>query len=146
METNLIQQKAEFELLHGFAKEGTLPSLLIESSDDAITTKTLDGIITSWNRGAEKIYGYTEAEIIGKNINILIPPNQPNELDELLKQISSGCYIPHYEIKRIRKDGVIIDSSLALSAIKDEAGKIIGVATVSRISQEDHRRRNMQEV
>ena len=98
METNLIQQKAEFELLHGFAKEGTLPSLLVESSDDAITTKTLDGIITSWNRGAEKIYGYTEAEIIGKNINILIPPNQPNELDELLKQISSGCYIPHYEI------------------------------------------------
>ncbi len=132
MEPNLIQQKAGYNQLLEFAKKGTLPYLIIQSSDDAIKTKTLDGIITSWNRGAEKIYGYTEAEIIGKNVNVLIPPNQINELDELIKLIISGIDIPHYETKRIRKDGVIIDASLALSPIKDETGKTIGVATVSR--------------
>ncbi|CAN5338759.1 hypothetical protein BH10BAC1_BH10BAC1_09630 [soil metagenome] len=132
MEPNLIQQKEGYNQLLEFAKKGTLPSLIVESSDDAIKTKTLDGIITSWNRGAEKIYGYTELEIIGKNISVLVPPNQVNELDELIKLISSGLDIPHYETKRIRKDGVIIDASLALSPIKDENGKVIGVATVSR--------------
>ncbi len=120
------------DLLLEFANKGSLSSLIIESSEDAIKTKTLSGIITSWNRGAQKIYGYTEAEIIGKHISILIPPNQPNELDELLKQISDGCEIPHYVTKRIRKDGIVIDASLALSPIKDSTGKIIGVSSVSR--------------
>jgi PAS domain S-box-containing protein len=132
MTPNLNEPIAGFDQLLEYAKKGTLSTLIIESSDDAIKTKTLDGIITSWNRGAEKIYGYNEAEIIGKNISLLIPPNQLNELDELLKQISNGLDIPHYETKRIRKDGIIIDASLALSPIKDETGKIIGVATVSR--------------
>jgi PAS domain S-box-containing protein len=126
------ESKVGFDQLFYLAKKGILPSLIIESSDDAIETKTLEGIITSWNHGAEKIYGYNESEIIGKNINVLIPPNQANELDELIKQIHAGQHIPHYETKRIRKDGVITDASIALSPIKDEKGKIIGVATVSR--------------
>jgi PAS domain S-box-containing protein len=132
METKINPSKDGFEELIAYAKKGMLSEMIIDSSDDAIKTKTLDGIITSWNHGAEKIYGYTAAEIIGKNINILIPPNQPNELDDLLKQISAGRHIPHYETKRMRKDGVIIDASLALSPIKNEQGKIVGIATISR--------------
>ncbi len=126
------QQKEEFDKLAEFAKKETFASLIIESLNDAIDTKTLEGVITSWNYGAENIYGYTKEEIIGKNSKILIPPNEINELDKLLMQIGKGQYIPHYETKRIRKDGVIIDVSLALSPIKDKSGKIIGVSTVSR--------------
>ena len=129
---NANEQQSSFDLLLEFSKKGTLPSLIIESSEDAVKTKTLDGIITSWNHGAQKMYGYTEAEVIGKHISILIPPNHPNELDELSKQISAGFEIYHYETKKIRKDGIIIDASIALSAIKDVNGKIIGISSVSR--------------
>jgi len=132
MASKVTLQKSGLIKLQEYAKIGTLAHLLIESSDDAIKSKTLDGVIASWNHGAEKIYGYTLEEIIGKNVSILVPPNQPNEMVDLLKKISKGNHIPHYETKRIRKDGVVIDVSLALSPIKDQKGIIIGVATVSR--------------
>ncbi len=132
MKTKAIQQKTSFNTLLEFAKKGTLPSLIIKSSDDAIITKTLEGIIISWNPGAEKIYGFTEKEVIGKNIEIIIPKNQHNENDELLKQVRLGQSIPYYETKRIRKDGVIIDVSFALSPIKNKNGKVVGVSVVSR--------------
>ncbi len=132
MASKVTLQKSGLIKLQEYSKIGTLAHLLIESSDDAIKSKTLDGVIASWNHGAEKIYGYTQEEIVGKNVSILVPPNQPNEMVDLLKKISKGNHIPHYETKRIRKDGVVIDVSLALSPIKDQKGTIIGVATVSR--------------
>jgi len=132
MRMQQTQQSSDFSELLELAKKGNFPSIIIASSNDAIVTKTLEGVITSWNSGGEKIYGYTEQEIIGKNISILIPPNQENELVDLLKKIRSGNEISHYETKRIRKDGIIIKVSLALSPIKNETGKIIGIATLSR--------------
>ncbi|MCY7410972.1 MAG: PAS domain S-box protein, partial [Chitinophagales bacterium] len=124
------QKKAEFDRLVEFEKNGTLSSLIIDSSELAIKTKTLKGVITSWNHGAEKIYGYKEVEIIGKNVSVLIPPNDHNQLHGLTKKISKGHIIPNHITKAIRKDGVIIDISISLSPIKDEQGNIIGVATL----------------
>jgi len=132
MQTKATQQKADFDRLVEYDKKGTLSTLIIESSDLAIKGKTLDGIVTSWNRGAEKIYGYTAAEMIGKNVSLLVPPNQINDLDELTKQLIERDSIPMYDAKRIRKDGVVIDVRLSFSPIKDENGRIIGIATLDR--------------
>ena len=132
MTTKIKQQKADFDRLVEYEKSGTLSSLIIKSSDLAIKAKTLEGIITSWNHGAEKIYGYKDTEIIGKNVAITIPPNYIIELDELTKQIIKGHTISHHETKRIRKDGVVIDVSLSLFPIKNENGKIIGIVTLDR--------------
>ncbi len=105
---------------------------IVESSDDAITGKTLDGIILSWNPGAEKIYGYSADEVIGKPISILVPPDHPDEIPQLLKRIGKGERIEHYETTRVRKDGKRIDISLTISPIKDATGRIIGASTIGR--------------
>ena len=129
---NTQQQQADFERLVDFEKGGALSSQIIDSSDLAIKIKTLEGIVISWNHGAEIMYGYTEKEMIGKNVDILFPPNHQEELTELTNQVAQGKIIPRYQTKRIRKDGVIIDISLYLSPIKDENGKVIGIATIDR--------------
>jgi len=105
---------------------------IVQSSDDAIYSKTLEGIIKSWNPGAEKIYGFSAIEVIGKPVNILIPPRSSNELPEILEKIKEGKYIDHYETKRIRKDGVIVDISMSVFPIRDEKNNIIGVSTIAR--------------
>ena len=132
MSSQLSEQKANFDQLIEFSKEGKLYSLIFESSDDAIKTKTLDGTITSWNRGSEKIYGYLASEIIGKNINLVIPAQNKAEFNILLKQVEEGQVFSNYETKRIRKDKKVIDVLLALSPIKDDDGKVIGIATISK--------------
>jgi len=132
MPTKTAQQKADFDRLIEYEKRGTLSSQIIALSDLAIKVKTLDGIIISWNHGAEKMYGYQNSEIIGKNISVLIPPNHPNELNELTKRIFKGEVIPHHQTERIRKDGKIIDVSLYFSPVKNEKGKIIGIASIDR--------------
>jgi PAS domain S-box-containing protein len=105
---------------------------IVQSSDDAIIGKTLKGIVTSWNRGAEKIYGYTESEMIGKPISDLIPPEYENELPQIMIRIEREEYIEHYETVRRRKDGRIIDVSLTISPIYDFSRKIIGASTIAR--------------
>lgn len=105
---------------------------IVESSDDAIIGKTLDGIILSWNPGAQRIYGYSADEVIGKPISILVPPDRPDELPQLLERISQGQRIDHFETVRMRKDGKRIDVSLTISPIKDTTGKIIGASTIAR--------------
>lgn len=105
---------------------------IVENSDDAITGKTLDGIITSWNKGAENIYGYTAKEIIGKPISILAPPGHKDETPKILETIRKGGKIDHYETERITKDGRTIFVSLTISPIRDRSGKIIGASTISR--------------
>ncbi len=115
---------------------------IVESSDDAIMGKTLDGIITSWNRAAERIYGYSAEEAIGKNISLLLPPDRPSEIPEILERIRRRQRIDHYETVRVRKDGRYIPISLTVSPIEDAAGNMIGVSTISRdISQ----RKRMEE-
>jgi len=107
-------------------------ALIVESSDDAIISKTIDGVIVSWNKGAEKIYGYTEMEVKGKSISILVPPDQPDEMSEILKKVERNKPIDYFETTRQRKDGTIIDVSLTISAIKNKQGELVGVSTVAR--------------
>ena len=112
---------------------------IVESSNDAIIGKTLDAVITSWNIGAERIYGYTAAEVIGKPISLLVPPGHDNEIFQILEKIKRGENIVHYETKRQRKDGEIIDVSLTVSPVKDENGEIVSASTIARdISERKH--------
>ncbi len=110
----------------------TLLASIVNSSDDAIDSKTLDGIITSWNPAAEYMYGYNLDEILGKNISILSHPDRPDEMDEILQKIRGGGRVEHYETVRVRKDGRTISISLTVSPILDDSGKIVGVSSISR--------------
>jgi PAS domain S-box-containing protein len=107
-------------------------SAIIESADDAIISKSLDGIITSWNSGAQRIFGYTPDEVIGKPITILIPEDHIDEEPAILSRIKAGERIDHYETVRVRKDGARVDISLTVSPIKDANGTIIGASKVAR--------------
>ena len=105
---------------------------IIDSSEDAIIGKTLEGIITSWNRGAEHIYGYTEQEMIGKSVSLLTPPDRPDEIPEILRRIKQGETVSHLESIRVTKDGRYLNISLTVSPIRDEAGTIIGASAIGR--------------
>jgi len=105
---------------------------IVNSSDDAIIGKTLDGIITSWNRGAEKIYGYTEAEVVGKPITVLMPAGHENEMPLLVERIRRGEQVEHYETLRQRKDGTLINVSLTVSPVKNIEGETVGASVVAR--------------
>jgi PAS domain S-box-containing protein len=104
---------------------------MLESSNDAVVGKTLDGIITDWNSGAEQLYGYTAREIIGKPVRLLTPPDRPDEVPQLIERIRRGKRIERYETDRITKDGRRIQVSLSLSPIKDAHGTIIGASTTA---------------
>jgi PAS domain S-box-containing protein len=105
---------------------------IVESSDDAIVSKNLDGIITNWNRGAERIFGYTAEEAIGRPITILIPENRQSEEREILTRIRRGERIDHFETIRQRKHGSLITVSLSVSPVKNAEGKIVGASKVAR--------------
>jgi PAS domain S-box-containing protein len=105
---------------------------IVESSDDAIISKSLESIITSWNKGAEQIFGYTASEVVGRPITILIPPDRHYEEDQIIAQLKQGNRIEHYETVRMRKDGKEINISLTVSPIKDPSGKIIGASKIAR--------------
>lgn len=105
---------------------------LIESADDAIISKTLEGIITSWNKGAERIFGYTAAEIIGKSVTILIPEGHEDEEPAILARLRAGERVEHYETVRVSKDGRLIDISLTVSPIIGPRGETIGASKIAR--------------
>lgn len=105
---------------------------IISSSDDAIISKTLDGIITSWNHGAQRIYGYTALEMVGRPLAVLIPPGRANEESAILERIRQGGVIDHYETVRVAKDGRMIDVSVTISPIRDGEGNIIGASKIAR--------------
>jgi two-component system CheB/CheR fusion protein len=105
---------------------------IVESSDDAIISKDLNGIIRSWNKGAEKLFGYTAEEVTGKPVTILIPPERADEEQYILERIRRGEPVEHYETVRRRKDGSEIDISLTVSPIRDKAGKVIGASKIAR--------------
>src|SRR5262249_41124969 len=105
---------------------------VIESSDDAIISKTLDGIITSWNRAAERMFGYSAAEAIGQSIRMLIPADRQSEEDMVLAQVRSGQPLTHFETVRQRKDGTLISISLTVSPIYDDAGQVVGASKIAR--------------
>jgi PAS domain S-box-containing protein len=105
---------------------------IVDFSDDAIVSKDLNGIITSWNRSAERLFGYTAAEVIGKSITIIIPPDRLLEETEILRRLRRGERIDHFETVRRRKDGSLLDISLTVSPVIDARGKVIGASKIAR--------------
>ena len=112
---------------------------LVDSSDDAIIGKTLEGTVASWNRGAERIFGYTAEEFLGQPITVLIPPDRLDEEPKIIERLRRGERIEHFETVRRRKDGQEVDVSLTISPIQDAAGKIIGISKIVRDISERER-------
>jgi PAS domain S-box-containing protein len=105
---------------------------VVDSSDDAIISKTLDGTISAWNHGAEKVFGYSAAEMVGKPVLMLLPPERIYEESDILARIKRGESVDHFETVRVRKDGTRIDVSLSVSPIRDSKGVIVGAAKIAR--------------
>jgi PAS domain S-box-containing protein len=105
---------------------------IVESSDDAIISKSLDGIVQTWNAAAERIYGYTAAEAIGRPITMLLPPDRPDEETNILARIARGERLEHYETVRVTKDGRLIDVALTVSPVRDANGNLVGASKISR--------------
>jgi PAS domain S-box-containing protein len=117
---------------------------IVEGSDDAIVSKRLDGIITTWNSGAERLFGYTADEVIGKSVTILLPADRHNEEPGILECIRRGERVDHYETVRQRKDGSLVEISLTVSPIKDAEGKVIGASKIARDISERKRAQELQ--
>ena len=118
---------------------------IVESSDDAILSKDRDAVITSWNPAAERIYGYTPEEAIGKPISMLIPPHRAGEERRILDQILKGERVDHYETERVTKDGRTLIVSLSVSPLRDEDGEIAGASVIARDITQMHRSRDLSE-
>ena len=119
-----LRQKAD--------KAIALLAAIVDSSDDAIISKTLDGVIMSWNAGAERLFGYSAKEAIGQHISLIIPPNRRNEEKIILERLRRGERIDHFDTVRIRKDGTLLDISLTISPVRDSEGKILGASKIAR--------------
>lgn len=127
MEANIdITQAKEAERANSWL------AAIVGSSDDAIVSKRLDGIISSWNEAAERMFGYTAEEAVGQHITLIIPPDRRDEETQILQRLRRGERIEHFETIRRRKDGVLLDISLTISPVKDGSGKIIGASKVAR--------------
>ncbi len=105
---------------------------IVEYSDDAIIGATIEGVVTSWNRGAERLFGYTAEEVLSRSITILFPPDRVRDENEILRRTVQGESVEHFETLRLRKDGRMVDVSLTLSPIKDERGSVVGVSKIAR--------------
>jgi two-component system CheB/CheR fusion protein len=140
---NLLVDISEFERAHQYEQQ---LAAIVESSDDAIIGKDLNGIIASWNHGAEKLFGYSAQEAIGKSITMLIPPDNKDEETEILSRIRRGERIYHYEAIRQRKDGSLVDISLTVSPIKNSKGTIIGASKIARDITERKKLQQQQKI
>ncbi|MDB5297603.1 MAG: Chemotaxis protein methyltransferase CheR [Phycisphaerales bacterium] len=105
---------------------------IVESSDDAIVSKTLTGVVTSWNKGAQRIFGYTAAEMVGRPISVLFPPERLNEEPQILARLHRGERVDHFETVRVTKDGRLVDVSVTISPVRDATGKIVGASKIAR--------------
>jgi PAS domain S-box-containing protein len=119
---------------------------IVESSDDAILSKDLEGVITSWNRGAQRLFGYSAEEAVGRSVTIIIPFDRHDEEPMILERVRRGERIEHYETIRQRKDGSLVDISITVSPIKDEKGKIVGASKIARDITQLKRSRERQEL
>ena len=117
----------------------TLLAAIVDSSDDAIVGKTVDGLITSWNTGAGRMYGYTADEALGQPVSILSPADRIDETKEILAKIRRGERVLHLETTRQRKDGTTLPVSVTVSPVRDEEGQLIGVSSIARDNTEQHR-------
>jgi PAS domain S-box-containing protein len=130
---DLLARQAADYLERKRTSEGlALLAAIVENSDDAIITKNLDGIITSWNRGAERIFGYTAGQTVGKHISLLIPPERLDEEPRILDRLRRGERVDHFETVRRHKNGTLLNISLTISPVRDSTGQIIGASKIAR--------------
>ena len=115
-----------------FDAERARLAAIVDSSEDAIISKTLDGTITSWNAAAEKLYGYAAGEAVGRHISLIVPPELTSQLDEIHARIRRGEKVRHLETVRVRRDGGRLDVAVSVSPVRDEAGRTVGAATIAR--------------
>jgi PAS domain S-box-containing protein len=133
------QTRDHLTQIEQFARDQSRLAAIVESSDDAIISKTLDGHILTWNAGAQRLFGYTADEVIGRPITILIPPDRQHEEPAVLAKLRRGERIEHFETIRLTKDGRLLDISLSVSPVRDAGGKVIGASNVSRDITEQKR-------
>jgi PAS domain S-box-containing protein len=124
--------RSELKARHRAEETSRRLASIVSSSDDAILGKTLDGVITSWNRGAERLYGYTAEEIVGRPISLLVPPERADEFRQILDAIRCGERVEHFETVRRQKDGSFRDVSVTISPIENSAGHVIGASSIAR--------------
>jgi PAS domain S-box-containing protein len=136
---NLVRRYCNLARQKEAAETNNRLAAIVECSDDAIISKNLEGIITSWNKGAERVFGYSEQEVIGKSITILMPPDRVNEEPGILARITRGERIDHYETVRRRKDGKLLHISLTVSPVRNADGQIIGASKIARDITEQKR-------
>src|SRR5262249_26098438 len=105
---------------------------IVESSEDAILSKNLDGLILTWNQGAERMYGYAAAEVVGKPVSLLVPPGRAGEVSAILERLKRGERLENHETVRLRKDGTRIEVALNISPMADAAGHITGASVIGR--------------
>src|SRR5690606_33164054 len=122
---DVTQSKRDHELREQLAT-------IVEYSDDAILSTDLGAIIRTWNAGAERLYGYTAAEAIGRSVNLLLPPEREDEEATILERIQRGEQIEHFETTRQRKDGTLVDVSLTVSPLRDSHGRVVGASKIAR--------------
>jgi len=113
-------------------RAGDLLAAIVDSSDDAIVSKTLDGVITSWNKSAERLFGYTREEAMGQHITLVIPEDRRDEEAKIIERLRRGERVDHFETVRVRKDGTLLDLSLTISPVKDAGGRVVGASKVAR--------------
>ncbi len=118
--------------LDPFDDTTSLLAAIVESSDDAIVSKHLDGTIASWNQGAVRLYGYTYSEAVGQNMSMLVPPDRGEETAFILARVRANSPVRHFDTQRVRKDGVQVDVSISVSPIRSRAGLIVGASTIAR--------------
>jgi PAS domain S-box-containing protein len=126
---DITERKHAEELLR--ASEQRLASL-IESSNDAIISKSLDGIIQSWNAAAERLFGYTAEDVVGRPISLIIPADRAEEEERIIASLRAGEPVEHFESVRVRSDGQTVQVSLTISPIRDETGRIVGASKIAR--------------
>jgi PAS domain S-box-containing protein len=125
------RRRAEVALRDKEAAQARLAAI-VESSEDAIVSKTLDGVVTSWNQGAERLFGYTAAEAVGRPITLIIPPERLDEEPAILARLRRGEWVEHFETVRVAKDGKRLDISLTISPVRDASGRVIGASKIAR--------------
>jgi PAS domain S-box-containing protein len=117
---------------------------IVESSNDAILSKTLDGIILSWNSAAQNLYGYSAEEIIGKSVSLLVPPDRPHEVADILAKLRRGEAVEHFESVRVHRDGHLVPVSLTISPIREASGRVAGASTIARDITDRRRQRYLE--
>ncbi len=130
--TSILESNRDITEIKRAVEAQSRLAAIVESSDDAIVSKNLDGTITSWNRAAEQVFGYAATEAIGRNITLIVPPDRLEEEADILARLQRGERVDHFETVRRRKDGTLFEVSVTISPVKDALGRIIGASKVAR--------------